>query len=118
MLNKTPTAGLQDTVDGRTLSYALRGATPQQRAAVAGELVTGALQISRPTRKQAGKICEVRPPLVAQAVNGNGNGKPGSARASAIAVSWWDQASPEARVDFVRAAGVAEVWDALATAVT
>jgi hypothetical protein len=82
MLTKAPVTELQDTVDGRSLSYQLRRATPRQRA-------TWAKRLGRFTRKQASAIC----------------------------VSWWQQASIGDRVDFVRACGVSEVWDALSTAV-
>ena len=37
--------------------------------------------------------------------------------ASMICVTWWQQASFGDRVDFVRACGVSEVWDAVSTAV-
>jgi hypothetical protein len=116
MLTRTTSVELQDTVDGRGLSYQLRGATPRQRAKVAKDLVTGEKQLHRPTRKQASSICKVSLPLVSAVMNGTK--KPEPSRASMICVTWFQQASPEARTAFVTECGVAEVWDALATAVS
>jgi hypothetical protein len=50
-------------------------------------------------------------------VNGKKKLEPRPPHASAICVSWWQQASFGDRVDFVRACGVSEVWDALSTAI-
>ena len=111
MLTKSPTSELQDTIvaDGRRLRHLPLDA----RVRLAAGLVTGN-QRSRFSRKAACEACGVPWHLVRQAVNG----KPGPSRASAIAVSWWQQASPGDRVEFVAACGVSEVWDALAEVVS
>ena len=56
-------------------------------------------------------------PLVNQEVNGKKKPAPKPSHASGICVTWWRQAPFSDRVDFVRACGVSEVWDALSTAV-
>jgi hypothetical protein len=116
MLTKTPETELQD-IDGLSLSYRLRQAQPRQRAALAKELVLGEKRIGRLTRTQASAICNVPLPLVNQEVNGKKKPAPKPSHASGICVTWWRQAPFSDRVDFVRACGVSEVWDALSTAV-
>ena len=111
MLSKTPPAELQDTIDGRALSYRLRRATPQQRATLAKGLVSGEKPVRRFTLKQASAVCKVSLPLINQAVNGKKKIE------LQDCVAWWQQASFSQRVDFVRACGVAETWDAVSTAV-
>ena len=104
----------QETIDGRSLSYQLRYAPAPQRVAWAKQLVIGEKRIGRFTRTQAAAICGVSLPAVSEAVK---NGKKKESHASAICVTWWQQASFSDRVDFVRACGVSEVWDAISTAV-
>jgi hypothetical protein len=65
-------------------------------------------------------VFKVSAPLITQEANrgkGNGNGKPDPSLGMAIVVSWWEQASPEARVEFVESCGIPEVWDAVAAAI-
>jgi hypothetical protein len=66
MFTKAPTTQLQDTIDGRSLSYRLRRANPRQRTTRAKGLVTGEKRIGQLTRRQASTICKVSSPLVAQ----------------------------------------------------
>jgi hypothetical protein len=118
MLSRAPETELQGTaIDGLSLSYRLRQADPRQRATWAKKLVTGEKQVGRLTRTQASAICNVPLPLVIKAVNGKKKPESQPSHASAICVTWWQQASFSDRVDFVRACGVSEVWDALSTAV-
>jgi hypothetical protein len=85
--------------------------TPRQRATWARKLVTGEKRVSQLTRKQASTICGVSVPLIDRAANGESI--PSSFLLPQHCVSWWQQASVSDRVDFVRACGVSEVWDAL-----
>src|SRR5262249_9919208 len=110
MLTKAPEPELQD-IDGRSLSYRLRHAPLHRRTALAEGLVTGKTRIDRFTRTQAAAICGVPLPIVNKAVNGRKKPEPQDC------VTWWREASFGDRVDFVRACGVAEVWDSLSTAV-
>jgi hypothetical protein len=110
MLTKVPTNELQG-IDGHDLLIGLRRLNPRQRAVLAKDLVTGEKQLSRFTRRQASKICNVCLPLLDEAMNGKKKLEPRHC------VAWWQQASFSDRVDFVRACGVAEVWDAISTAV-
>jgi hypothetical protein len=71
-------------------------------------LVNGT-QRTRLTRKQASAVCKVSLPLIHEAENG-GTKKP-------ELQGWWQRASFADRVNLIRCCGIAEVWDALATAV-
>lgn len=111
MLTKTPATELQDTIDGRSLSYQLRQKPPGQRAVWAKKLVNGEKRIRRLTRTQASSICKVSLPLVNQAVNGKSSHR---LEPQAI-VAWWQSASFAERVVLIHGFGTAETWDALAS---
>ena len=102
MLTKSPTAELQDAphIDGRRLRY-LSG---YKR----GELAVGLMQRGHGA-KAAAQACAVSVSTVYRVARQAPKQSP---------VDWWDSAPFRDRVDFCRECGVAEVWEALSTAVS
>jgi hypothetical protein len=110
MLTKTPAAELQGgtrlKVDRRRLRYL----TTRQRAALAIEGSKNGCG----TLKDTSEACRVSLTTVYREIARQAPKPPPAYVAHA---DWWKAASFSDRVDFVRACGVSEVWDALSTAV-
>ena len=100
-----------ESISGHCLLIRLRRLSPRQRARLAKDLVTGHVQLSNLTRKQAAAICGVSIALVDETVRNGADAKPQVDTPTVSA--WWRDAFPTERVDLIRSLGVADTWTAL-----
>jgi hypothetical protein len=110
MLDRTTTTSdfpVTTAITGRDLLFRRRRLSPRQRAALASDLITGRVELTKLTRRQASLLVGVCLPLVNASVRGV---TPPSKDAVA---AWWRTAPFNERVELVRSFGVADTWDAL-----
>jgi hypothetical protein len=116
-----------ESVSGRGIAFGPRNVT--ERALLAADLVVDRRRVINPTIRQAARLVGVSPAYVSVASRVSGEERARLARGSltlsaivaprkpAPLADAWRAASAAQRIDFIRAVGVADVWDVLELAI-
>jgi len=109
MLDRTITAGLQDSARLKIDRRRLRHLTTRQRAALAIDRSKSGYG----KLKDTSEACRVSLTTVYRELARQAPKPP----AYVAHIDWWKTASFSDRVDFINGCGIAEIWDPLSTAV-